>query len=41
MAEGAEDDGGVADVGLVGEHNFEDGDIFNDRRRNGGYEEED
>ena len=41
MAEGAEDEGGFADVGLVGEHNFEDGDIFDDGGGNGGYEEED
>ena len=41
VAKGAEDEGGIADVGLVGEHNLEDRNIFDDGGGNGGYEEED
>lgn len=41
MAEGAKDDGGVADVGFVGEHHFEDCDVFDDGRGDGGDKEED
>lgn len=36
MAEGAEGDGGVADIGVVGEHDFEDGDVIDDRGGDGG-----
>lgn len=36
VAEGAEGDGGVADIGVVGEHDFEDGDVIDDRGGDGG-----
>ncbi len=41
MAKSAEDDGGVADVGEVGEHHLQDGEIFDDRGGNGGDKKED
>ena len=41
VAEGAKGDGGGADVGVVGEHDFEDGDVFDDGGGDGGDQEED
>ena len=41
MAEGAERDAGVAQRGLVRQHDFEDGDVADDGRRDGGHEQED
>lgn len=35
VAEAAKCDGGMANVGLVGEHDLENGDVANDRGRNG------
>lgn len=40
-AYGAENDGRVADVGVVCEHHFEDCDVLDDGGGDGGYEEED
>ncbi len=40
MAKGAEGDGGVADIGLVGEHDLQDGHVTNNRCCNGGYEKQ-
>ena len=41
MAEGAEGDGRVADGRLVGQHDFEDGDVVDDGGGDGGDEQED
>lgn len=41
VAKSAEGDGGVADVGEVGEHHLQDGDVRDDWGGDGGDEEED
>lgn len=41
MAEGAEGDGGVADVGVVCEHDFQDANVSDDGSGDGGDEEKD
>ncbi len=40
MTKGPECDGGVAKIGLVGEHHLQDANISNDGRGDGGDEEE-
>ena len=40
MTKGAEGDAGVADVGVVGQDDFEHGEVPNDGRADGGYEEQ-
>ena len=40
VAKGPEDDRRVTDIRLVGEHDLENGDVLNDRRGDGGDEEE-
>ena len=41
MAEGAEGEGGLADLGFVGEDDFEDGDVLDHRSGNGSDQEQD
>jgi hypothetical protein len=41
VTKGAEGDAGVADVGVVGQDDLEHGEVANDGRADGGYEEED
>ena len=41
MAEGSKSDGGVSDVGRVGQVHFQDADVADDGRGDGGDEEED
>lgn len=40
VTKGTEDDARVADVGVVGQDDLEDGEIANDGRADGGHEEE-